>query len=290
MPPGTLICVNDIGAIAYFGERPIVDAVGLATPQIVRDLSPQHYRMLIPMRKLRPPVFIVFPTWFPEWPEMPSLLQPVLRQRIENNTILGATTAVVYRADWERFDRYYSDALLDRLDPPLPRRTLGDRWRRGLYILGLRTRAELYAIQGDRRRTQNDPDGAMDSYRRALRLDPQLSQAYSALLQILAARRKGQAYGEILQERVRNLPNAPDGYEMLGDWLHAAGREPEMLQAYETALELHPDQFRLLGKLASYWTSRGDAARAAPYRARLEELQSAAAPLEAAPQGETDRH
>jgi tetratricopeptide (TPR) repeat protein len=279
VPPGTSICVNDIGAIAYFGERPIVDAVGLATPQVVRDLSPQHERMLISMRKLRPPVFVVFPTWFPEWAEMPSLLQPVMRHKIENNTILGATTAVAYRADWDRFDRYYSDTLLDRLDPPLPRRTLGDRWRRGLFTLGLRTRAELYALMADHLRTARDPGGALECYRRALQLDPQVGHTYVPMLQLLAARRDEQAYGATLQEMVRNQPSSSEAYEMLGDWQQASRHETEMLRAYETALELHPDQLRLLGKLASYWTALDDPARAATYRARFEELQAAAAPL-----------
>jgi hypothetical protein len=34
-PPDTLIALNDVGALAYFGQRRVIDLVGLATPEIL---------------------------------------------------------------------------------------------------------------------------------------------------------------------------------------------------------------------------------------------------------------
>ena len=56
--PGDRIAANDIGAIGYFSERPVVDLVGLITP---REPLP---RMLT---RYRPELMIVFVDWFHEY-------------------------------------------------------------------------------------------------------------------------------------------------------------------------------------------------------------------------------
>jgi hypothetical protein len=56
--PGDRIAANDIGAIGYFSERPIVDLVGLITP---REPLP---RML---SRYKPELMIVFVDWFHEY-------------------------------------------------------------------------------------------------------------------------------------------------------------------------------------------------------------------------------
>ena len=56
--PGDRIAANDIGAIGYFSERPVVDLVGLITP---REPLP---RML---SRYRPELMIVFVDWFHEY-------------------------------------------------------------------------------------------------------------------------------------------------------------------------------------------------------------------------------
>ena len=56
--PGDRIAANDIGAIGYFSERPVVDLVGLITP---REPLP---RML---SRYRPELIIVFVDWFHQY-------------------------------------------------------------------------------------------------------------------------------------------------------------------------------------------------------------------------------
>lgn len=56
--PGDRIAANDIGAIGYFSERPVVDLVGLITP---REPLP---RML---SRYRPELMIVFVDWFHQY-------------------------------------------------------------------------------------------------------------------------------------------------------------------------------------------------------------------------------
>jgi hypothetical protein len=56
--PGDRIAANDIGAIGYFSERPIVDLVGLITP---RKPLPQM------LSRYEPELMIVFVDWFHEY-------------------------------------------------------------------------------------------------------------------------------------------------------------------------------------------------------------------------------
>ena len=272
VPPGKSIAVNDIGAIAFFGERPLVDAMGLATPELVPYASPSRLRTLIGLRRLRPEVCIFFPGWFPAWMERPSLFVPLLRQRVQDNTILGGSQAVVFGADWDRFARYYSDALLEKLDPPEAYASMRGHWRRGLLNLHVQSRSELYMRAGDAARGQRDLEGAERHYRTALAIDPQEAAAWTGLLEVLAARNDRAGYGTTAQEMVRALPASSPALERLADWQFTVGQVEVAGRTFEAALALHPDDLGLLGKLEQYWTRQGDPARAAGYRERRLEL------------------
>ena len=56
--PGDIVAVNDIGAIGYFGERNVVDLMGLISP---RRTLPEN------LREYRPKLLIIFMTWFQEY-------------------------------------------------------------------------------------------------------------------------------------------------------------------------------------------------------------------------------
>ena len=53
--PGDVVATNDIGAIAYFGERKVVDLMGLVSPQ--RSLPDN-------LERYKPKLLLVFVTWF----------------------------------------------------------------------------------------------------------------------------------------------------------------------------------------------------------------------------------
>src|SRR5262249_5069755 len=131
VPDDASVAVNDIGAIAYFGKHRVVDAIGLATPELTRYWSPLRLRTLIGLRQIGPKIGIFFPNWFPEWTSRPSLMRPLLQWHLDDKNVLGGATSVVYRLDWERFARYYDDARIEALDPPEVAKNLVSHLRRG---------------------------------------------------------------------------------------------------------------------------------------------------------------
>ena len=103
-PPGAVLALNDIGAIAYVSERPVVDLAGLVTPEVVPLLhSPDRDARLADFMAARDVAYVaIFPNWFPEIAARTDVLEPVHQVTLERNTIAGGETMVVYRAYWRR--------------------------------------------------------------------------------------------------------------------------------------------------------------------------------------------
>jgi hypothetical protein len=101
-PPGAVLALNDIGAIAYFSERPVVDLAGLITPEIVPLLrSPDRDALLVDFMAERSVEYvIILPNWFPGLAARDDVLEELHRVTLERNTVVGGETMVVYRADW----------------------------------------------------------------------------------------------------------------------------------------------------------------------------------------------
>jgi hypothetical protein len=63
-PPGALIAAHDIGALGYFGERPILDLAGLVSPEVIpfiRDES--HLADYLDAQDAQ--YLVTFPGWYP---------------------------------------------------------------------------------------------------------------------------------------------------------------------------------------------------------------------------------
>jgi hypothetical protein len=101
-PPDAVVALNDIGAIAYVSEREVVDLAGLVTPEITPALrAPGQTQQLIDFLAWRGVEYIViFPNWFPGLANRGDVLEEVHRVTLENRTITGGETMVVYRAHW----------------------------------------------------------------------------------------------------------------------------------------------------------------------------------------------
>jgi len=101
-PPGARLALNDIGAIAYVSEREVIDLAGLVTPEVVPLLrTPDPASGLIDfLRERRVDTVIIFPNWFPSLAAREDLLTPLYKVTLENRTITGGETMVVYGADW----------------------------------------------------------------------------------------------------------------------------------------------------------------------------------------------
>jgi hypothetical protein len=101
-PPGALLAVNDVGALTYFGNRPIIDLMGLVTPDIVPARRRGEAGILGYLEGRCPDYLVIFPDWFPGLAARADLFRPVERVRLEHNVVAGADEMVVYETAWHR--------------------------------------------------------------------------------------------------------------------------------------------------------------------------------------------
>lgn len=101
--PGQLAAVNDIGAIAYFGEIDIFDLKGLVSPEITAEMIVDDSLAFEYMyRNKRVDYLAIFPAWFNYLPKRTDIFKPVGMFYIDSDreTVLAGDTVVVYRAVW----------------------------------------------------------------------------------------------------------------------------------------------------------------------------------------------
>ena len=97
LPRTARIAVNDIGAIAYFSRREVIDLMGLVTPEIIPYRREGESGVIRYLKETCPPYVIIFPAWFPRLAASTDTLEPVYRVRLERNEVAGAAEMVVYR-------------------------------------------------------------------------------------------------------------------------------------------------------------------------------------------------
>jgi hypothetical protein len=101
-PPDALLALNDIGAITYVSERPVVDLAGLITPEVIPLLRTpdRDARLVTLLAERNVQVVIIFPNWFPGLASRSDLLEPIHQVTLERNTVAGGETMVVYETHW----------------------------------------------------------------------------------------------------------------------------------------------------------------------------------------------
>ena len=97
LPPTSRIALNDIGAIAYFSRRSVIDLMGLVTPDIIPYRRQGEPGVIRYVAERCPDYVIVFPTWFPQMTARTDALDPIYRVRLERNEVSGGPEMVVYR-------------------------------------------------------------------------------------------------------------------------------------------------------------------------------------------------
>jgi hypothetical protein len=102
-PPTARLGLNDVGAIAYFSRREVIDVMGLVTPAILPYRREGETGVLRYLEQACPDYLIVFPAWFPTLSAMSDRFRPVYRVRLDHNTVAGADEIVVYEAIWSRW-------------------------------------------------------------------------------------------------------------------------------------------------------------------------------------------
>jgi arabinofuranosyltransferase len=97
VPTTARIAVNDIGAIAFFSRREIIDLMGLVTPEIIPYRRQGEGGVIRYLKEACPQYVIIFPAWFPRLAASADTVEPVYRVRLERNEVAGAAEMVVYR-------------------------------------------------------------------------------------------------------------------------------------------------------------------------------------------------
>lgn len=116
--PGDLIALNDVGAIVHIADRPVLDLVGLVSPEVIEPISEAprftcpHDLALARIMLDEPPVLIgIFPWFFPcmtnyNGDGFRDMLQPFTVFSLpfrEEGTVVASGELVVYFPVWENW-------------------------------------------------------------------------------------------------------------------------------------------------------------------------------------------
>ena len=104
VPPDAVIATNDVGAIAYFSRRRVLDTVGLISPEVLeyrRGGQSADEAMYSLLDAERPDYAVVFPTWYPRSVKK-DVFEPIHRVVLRDNIVAGGDELVVYELRWER--------------------------------------------------------------------------------------------------------------------------------------------------------------------------------------------
>ena len=96
VPASASLALNDIGAIAYVSRRPVIDLMGLVTPDILPYRREGEGGVARYINEHCPDLVIVFPAWFPTLTSRRDVLVPMYRVELSHNEVAGAREMVVY--------------------------------------------------------------------------------------------------------------------------------------------------------------------------------------------------
>jgi hypothetical protein len=96
-PRESTLAVNDIGAIAFFSRRPVLDLMGLVAPEIVPYRRAGEPGVMRYVAERCPDYVVIFPAWFPRLAAREDLLIRVYAVRLDRNEVSGSDEMVVYR-------------------------------------------------------------------------------------------------------------------------------------------------------------------------------------------------
>lgn len=94
-----LIATNDIGALAFLTDRPILDTVGLVEPKLLEHLLAGG--TLLEYLQSRDPAYVViFPNWYPDISPRTDVLRAEHSIRLPVNVVCGGREFIAYRPLW----------------------------------------------------------------------------------------------------------------------------------------------------------------------------------------------
>ena len=105
LPEGTVLAVNDAGAIPFFSHKRIIDTVGVVNPEVfpyLRKYRRKEDGLLEYLASLKPDYVVIFPSWYSELAARDDILQPIKSIRLRHNVVCGGREMIVYRPDWKK--------------------------------------------------------------------------------------------------------------------------------------------------------------------------------------------
>ena len=126
LPPEASIATHDIGAIAFYGQRRLIDIFGLVTTPVMRILRSDPEMGILGslpvseyIRSRRPQYVIAYDNWFSTCAKHPEAFREVFRADLgDKNLICGDALMRVWQADWDRYDpKVDQDSLYGRSYP-----------------------------------------------------------------------------------------------------------------------------------------------------------------------------
>jgi len=104
LPENATLAVNDVGAIAYFSGRKVLDTVGLISPEVLSYIEVRASRDVAVLEFLkdeRPDYAVLFPDWYPRMVADGHVFEPIHRVVLEDNVISGGDEMIVYKLHWD---------------------------------------------------------------------------------------------------------------------------------------------------------------------------------------------
>jgi hypothetical protein len=95
LPPGSRVAANDVGAIAYFSRRRILDLEGLVSPEVLPYRVHQD-RGLRVVTDQQPDYLVIFPAWYPDIVASGEFRE-IYRVSIHDNIVSAGDTMIVYK-------------------------------------------------------------------------------------------------------------------------------------------------------------------------------------------------
>jgi hypothetical protein len=91
-PPGSVIAAHDIGALGYFGDRPILDLAGLVNPEVIPFIRDEAH-LADYLQSRGADYLMTFPGWYPSLTEGRT---PIYRSRGGYSPELGGENMAIY--------------------------------------------------------------------------------------------------------------------------------------------------------------------------------------------------
>jgi hypothetical protein len=188
---GSLVAINDVGAIKLFGKRECLDLEGLVSPQIIpyKILGRESY--VLYLNRNRPDYFIIFPTWYPTLARVLALEKRILYQiKLEDNVACGGGGyMIVAKPDWEFFDSTFQNSGILDFKPYIPKKSFKRRWYDDQEHQGFLPDWRVYQVKGEEAERRRSFKEAEKFYQKAESYEPQ--QEWFYLLMAIFYQNKG---------------------------------------------------------------------------------------------------